>query len=399
MLIPMSRRPSPQHPRLTRIRRFFGRLRSVTDTFFTNNNEVTLYQHGGEFFPALLSALEAATRSIHLEFYTVRNDRVGQAVAERLLQSARSGVNVYLLYDYMGSFDTPGSFFRMLEQGGVHCVAFNPPPFRRGLAWFDKRDHRKIAVIDGQTAFAGGLNIADEYAGFGEDTKRWRDMGVRIQGPAVLELLKVFCENWQGETGDELPACAAMPAVGTKGNDDVMIVSGGPHHNRSRIRAAFRAAIAGAEESIRIENPYFVPGPRITRSLLRAARRGVQVQLILPAYSDVPLVRLVSRGFYAPLIRGGIQIYERKKTILHSKVMLIDDSWAVIGSANLDQRSFHRNYEVSVVVDSDAFGEQVAGMFAADLALSVPVSLAEHERRGWLVRLGERLCKPISWFL
>jgi cardiolipin synthase len=395
----MSRRPPSQHPRLTRIRRFFGRVRSVTDTFFTGKNQVTLYKHGGEFFPALFAALQAATRSIHLEFYIVRHDRIGRAVAEQLIQAARRGVSVYLLYDYIGSFDTPGSFFRMLEQEGVRCVAFNPPPFRRGLAWFDKRDHRKIAVIDGRTAFTGGLNIAEEYAGFGEDTKQWRDMGVRIEGPAVRELLQVFCENWQGETGEEPPVCTALEAQETAGKDDVMIVSGGPHHNRSRIRAAFRAAIAGAEESIRIENPYFVPGPRITRSLLRAARRGVRVQLILPSYSDVPLVRLVSRGVYANLIRGGIQIYERKETMLHAKVMLIDDDWAVIGSANLDQRSFHRNYEVSVVVDSQEFGSQVAGMFAADLALSLPVSLAEHERRGWLVRLGERLFKPISWFL
>ena len=395
----MSHRSTSRQHRFARIRRFFGRFRHVTDTFFSCGNQVTLYRHGGEFFPALYEALQRATSSICLEFYIVRNDQVGQAVAELLLQAAGRGVSVCLLYDYIGSFETPAGFFRMLEQGGVRCVAFNPSPFRRGLAWFDKRDHRKIAVIDGTTAFAGGLNIAKEYAGFGEDPTRWRDMGVRLQGPAVQELRQVFYENWIHETGEEPPADEAPPGQARDGNDDVMIVSGGPHHNRSRIRAAFRIAIAGAERSIRIENPYFVPGPRITRSLLRAAGRGVRVQLILPSHSDVPLVRLVSRSYYAPLIRGGIEIYERTGTVLHAKVMLIDDAWAVIGSANLDQRSFHRNYEVSVVVASAVFGRQVASMFADDLALSRPVTLAAHEQRGWLVRVMERLCAPISWFL
>jgi cardiolipin synthase len=158
-------------------------------------------------------------------------------------------------------------------------------------------------------------------------------------------------------------------------------------------------AIAGASKNIKILNPYFLPGPRVLRSLLRATGRGVRVQLVLPAKSDVPIVSLLSRASYAPLLRGGIEIFERKGTVLHAKVMLIDDCWAVIGSANLDQRSFHRNYEVNVIVDSREFGREVAGMFAEDLARSRRVVLEEHERRGFIVRLMERFCAPISWFL
>ena len=158
-------------------------------------------------------------------------------------------------------------------------------------------------------------------------------------------------------------------------------------------------AIAGASEEIKILNPYFLPGPRVLRSLLRAAGRGVRVQLILPAKSDVPLVRLLSRSYYALLLRGGIEIFERQGTMLHAKVMLIDDYWAVIGSANLDHRSFHRNYEVNVIVDSREFGSQVAEMFEQDLAMSRSIVLEEHERRGVWVRFLERCCAPISWFL
>ena len=153
------------------------------------------------------------------------------------------------------------------------------------------------------------------------------------------------------------------------------IVNGGPHHNRSRIRAAFLLGMASAGASIRIETPYFLPGPRFIRAMLRAVRRGVTVEIILPARSDVPLVRLVNRSYYAALLKGGIKVYEREGTILHAKVMLIDSSWAVVGSANLDQRSFHRNYEVSVIVASPEFGRQVEELFSAELACSRPILL------------------------
>jgi cardiolipin synthase len=178
-----------------------------------------------------------------------------------------------------------------------------------------------------------------------------------------------------------------------------MIVSGGPHHTRSRIRAAFRMAIAGAVSSIRLETPYFVPGPRLIRAMLRAALRGVKVQLVLPAHCDVLLVRLVSRSFYSALLKGGIEIYEMDGTILHAKVMLVDNDWTMIGSANLDQRSFHRNYEVNVIVEGNAFGTQVEQMIAIDLARSDRITLEEHERRGVVVRLLEWFCSMFSWFL
>jgi cardiolipin synthase len=308
-------------------------------------------------------------------------------------------VAVRLIYDYIGCFDTPGSFFKRLEKGGVRCLPFNPPPFRFG--WFDKRNHRKMAIIDGRTAFVGGVNIGDEYAGFGESTTRWRDMGVRIDGPAAAELQQLFRTCWRDEGGkgtDEEFGTVTETGESEEG-DSVMIVSGGPHHNRSRIRSAFRMALAGASEDVKILTPYFLPGPRLVRSLLRAAGRGVRVRLVLPEKSDVPVVRLLSRSYYALLLRAGIEIYERQGTVLHAKVMLIDDYWAVIGSANLDQRSFHRNHEINVIVDSNEFGEQVAELFMGELPMCRRIELAEHERRGILVRLLERCCSLMNWFL
>lgn len=380
--------------------RFFNLFRRNTEAFPTRGNRVELFKQGGEFFPAMFQAIHQAERTVCLEFYIIRDDATGRAFADTLLAAAARGVMVYLLYDYIGCFDTPGSFFRRLEKGGVACCPFNPPPFRKGIAWFDKRDHRKIAVIDGKTAFTGGLNIGDEYAGHGENPHRWRDVGIRIEGPAVQELQRLFRESWHSEKRTVPEGCADNYQLSDPpGADEVFIVNGGPHHNRSFIRSAFRMAIAGASDSITIANPYFIPGPRVARSLLRAAGRGVRVQLILPSKSDVPLVKLVSRTYYAPLLRSGIEIFEREGTMLHAKVMLIDDCWSVIGSANLDQRSFHRNYEVNVIVDSLEFGKQVAEMLAVDLAGSRRIMLAEHEKRGWYVRFLERLCSPVSWFL
>jgi len=378
--------------------RFFNRFRRSTEANFSHGNSIALLKTGGDFFGELFAAIQQSEQSVYLEFYIVRADRTGKHLAGLLAKAAKRGVEVCLLYDYIGCFDTPAAYFRSLESSGVHCLPFNPPPFRNGITWFDKRDHRKIAVIDSRVAFTGGLNIGDEYAGGGKGLY-WRDVGVRIEGDAVHELIRLFCESWQSET-DYIPICSYDRGFSSApGADEVAIVSGGPHHNRSRIRAAFRMAIGGAVESIRIETPYFVPGPRFIRALLRAVRRGVKVELILPAKSDLPLVKLVNRSSYATLIKGGIEIFEREGTILHGKVMLIDGRWSVIGSANLDQRSFHRNYEVNVIVSSTDFGRQVDEMFAEDLSLSRRISLEEHEWRGIMVRLLERLIAPLNWFL
>ena len=387
--------------RVFRTPRFFRFFRRNTEALVSKGNKVKLFKQGGIFLPALFQALQEAEHLIILEFYIIRDDCTGCAFTEALFTAAERGVKVLLLYDYIGCFDTPGSFFKRLEIKGIKCLPFNPPPFKKGIAWFDKRDHRKMAVIDGRTAFIGGLNIGDEYAGYGESPERWRDMGIRIDGPAATGLEKLFLDSWQEEGGGAVTGVNRVKSPAGEGRKGakVMIVSGGPHHNRSLIRSAFRMAIAGASEEVKILNPYFLPGPRVLRSLLRAAGRGVRVQLVLPAKSDVPIVSLLSRSSYTLLLKGGIEIFERKGTVLHAKVMLIDDCWAVIGSANLDQRSFHRNYEVNVIVDSREFGRQVAGMFAEDLAMSRRVVLEEHERRSFFIRLMERACSLISWFL
>lgn len=362
----------------------------------TRANRATLYAHGGDFFPALFAAFEAAANAIRAEFYIVRADATGDRFARALMDAAGRGVDVALIYDTVGCFDTPASYFRRLEAAGVRCLAFNPPTFRR-LHWLDVRNHRKVAVIDGRTAFLGGINVGDEYAGFGESMTRWRDVGARLDGPAAAELDAIFRKTWARETGDELAPCAALPA--DDGDAEVTLINGTPRQTRSAILRSFSLTMTDARHSIRIVTPYFVPGPRILRALLRAVQNGVQVQLLLPSVSDLPLVQVASRAWLRPLLQAGVEIYQRQGTILHAKVMLIDEAWATIGSANLDQRSFHRNYELNAVIDSHVFGAQVQRMFTADLDRSRRLVLDEYERAGWLVRLLAWLLTPLGRFL
>lgn len=386
-----------QHGTYQRPPRFRRLFRRGATPLLIPDNRATLLADGEDFFAALLDGVNRAERHLLLEFYIVRSDEAGTLFAGALAAAAARGVRVLLLYDYIGSFDTPAEFFLRLRQGGIACHPFNPPAFRRGLGWLDRRDHRKLAVIDGTRALVGGVNIGNEYSGHGSGGK-WRDAGVAIEGPAVAELCRLFRESWEHD--DHFPPGILFPGnLPGEGDAGVGIISGTPHRFRSAIRRSFRLAIAGAAGRVRVMTPYFLPGPRLVRSMLRAARRGVRVQLILPAISDVPLVRLLSRGYYHPLLVEGIEIYERQHQVLHAKVMLIDDHWSVFGSANLDHRSFQRNYELGVIIDSPEFGDQAGAMFDADLEQSRRITLDEHQRRGVVVRLLEVLFSPIARFL
>ncbi len=389
--------------RLLRMMRLLRLFRPSTLPVTYRRNRVVLFPRADSLFRAFHSALRSAKRFILIEFYLIHADRTGAALAAELVEAVRRGVRVWMIYDYVGSIDTPSSFFEGMARQGIELIPFNVPSFKRGIHWFDRRDHRKMAIIDGEIAFLGGFNIGDEYSGRAEQSERFRDVGFSLAGGAVGELVRNFSETWMMERGQPP---ALPPAEGNAGRQlrrsgraDVVIVSGGPHHSRSYIRGAFLVSIASAAEEILIATPYFIPGPRMIRSLLRAARRGVTVRLLLPARSDVPMVRLLGRSYYDALLGGGIEIRELEREILHGKVMLIDGERTVIGSANLDQRSFHRNYELNSVIDDATFGRQIRRMFLKDFEESRRITREGHERRGIMARFLERVINLFSWFL
>lgn len=387
---------------MVRMLRLLQRIRPAEQPATYRRNLVALLPSGPEFFAALFTAIRAARHSILLEYYIIHNDTTGRRLAAELAGAVQRGVRVLLIHDYIGCIETPSAYFRDLADQGVELIPFNVISFRRGVHWFDKRDHRKMTIIDGHLAFLGGFNIGDEYAGLAPISRNFRDMGFSIYGTAVAELERIFFETWRMEQ-DEPPRLpvgqGADYTSAHSGQANVVIVSGSPHHRRSYIRSAFLTAITSATEEIIIATPYLVPGPRIVRSLLRAVRRGVRVRLLLPACCDVPLVRIMGQSYYGALLGGGIEIFELEREFLHAKVMLIDGERTVLGSANLDQRSFHRNFEINAIMDSAIFGGQLKGILERDLADARSISLEAHERRGLLARLLERLVTLFGWFL
>ena len=376
------------------------RPRSMPVTF--RHNRVVLFSDGPRFFQGLLAALRSAECTILMEYYRIKNDHTGSALADELTAAVQRNVRVLLVYDYIGCIDTPSAYFKNLSRQGIELIPFNVPSFRRGIHWFDRRNHRKMTIVDGRLAFLGGFNIADEYAGSGIHKNRFRDLGFSVIGSVVQELIGSFGDIWQMER-DERPDLAAVcdKTAGRRhpGHANVTIISGGPHQLNSSIRSAFLFNIASASEELLVVNPYFVPGPRIIRSLLRAARRGVRVRLLMPARSDVPLVQLVGRSSYGILLKGGMEIFEMERELLHAKVMLVDGERTVIGSANLDQRSFHRNFEINCVIDSSTFGAQIRRELEADFQAARQITLDRHEGRGVVLRGMEKIVNLFSWFL
>ncbi|MCL2790192.1 MAG: phospholipase D-like domain-containing protein [Desulfobulbus sp.] len=258
-------------------------LKRLSGVACLHHNKVTLLPHGGDFFPALFQAVAKAVTAICAEFYIIRADKTGEAFAQALQEAAVRGVEVSLVYDAIGCFDTPVSYFQRLQAAGVHCLPSNKPALSR-LRWLDLRNHRKMVIVDGTTAFLGGLNIGDEYAGYGDSYEHWRDVGIRLNGPVAGELQRLFRHGWLQEGGAGTPG-QHVPQPWSAGDSDVIIINGSPHYNRSLIHNAFRLAMAGTSHRIQIITPYFLPGPKVIRSLLRAVERGTQVQMILPSIS------------------------------------------------------------------------------------------------------------------
>jgi len=391
-----------QESRLSRIVRLLRQFRPDLPESH-RHNRVLLFPSGHSFFRSLHSSLALAEHFILVEFYIIHADHTGAAFASDLADAVNRGVRVRLIYDYVGCINTPASFFEDMAGRGIEAIPFNVPSLKKGLRWLDRRNHHKMVIIDGSLAYLGGLNIGDEYSGMVEKSRRFRDLGLSISGSAVTELTRHFSEIWQMEKGElPLPSLIvgdADPNPRRSGHAEVSIVSGVPHQRRSYIRSAFLFSIASAAEEILIATPYFIPGPRVIRSILRAARRGVKVRLLLPERSDLPLVRLLGRSYYDTLLRQGIEISELRREILHAKVMLIDGERTVIGSANLDQRSFHRNYELNCIVEDAAFGRQVKRVLLKDFTNSRRVTEEDHKRRGLIARFLEKLINLLGRFL
>jgi cardiolipin synthase A/B len=395
---------------------------AVSISPLTTGNAVTLLQDGPDTHEAMLKAIAGAREHINMETYIFEDDPAGRRFAAALVEKQRQGVQVSLIHDSVGTLATPRELFQRLKNEGVQVVEFNPvnplSAWSFGLAWsVNQRDHRKLLVVDGETAFLGGINISNVYSGSSRprlrrqssqvqevdstrETPAWRDTHLQLQGPVVAELQKLFFASWEQQNGPPLLGKNYFPPPKAMGSLVVRAISSTPTRSEtSPIFITLLSAIGSAETSIYITNAYFAPAPQLLEALTDAAIRGVDVRLILPSQTDSWLVFHAGRANYDALLTAGVQIHERRGVVLHAKTALIDGVWSTVGSTNLDWRSYLHNQEVNAVILGTAFGGEMQRMFDRDLRESEQVQLPTWRARPWASRFKEFFARLWEYWL
>ncbi len=359
-------------------------------------NRVELLVDGDEFYPALREAISAARASVNLQTFIYGRDRIGRELLDLLVDRVRAGVECRLLYDRFGStYAHLSRFFKGATEAGVEVRSITQANPLKGRFQINLRNHRKIAVIDGRIGFVGGINIQDIHLSAYAGGSAIRDYHVRVQGPAVSDLQLQFIEDWHfasAEPPERLFDLSYFPEQEAAGDAVAQVVPGGPDLSGHGLADAIFGAIVAAERSISIVTPYFVPDEPIITALRYAALRGVRVQLILPRKSNHWYTGFAARALYAPLLKSGVRIFERHGPFMHAKALIVDGIYAMIGSANLDYRSLHLNFETNLEVADTAFLSRIQRQIDEEIGLSTEVLLAEHQTRSLARRLTENFC-------
>jgi cardiolipin synthase len=365
---------------------------------FTRGNRVGLLVDGEASFARMFEVIDAATEYVLVQFFIIRDDALGGELRDRLAARAEAGVRVHVMYDEVGSHALSRSWIASLRRAGAEVEPFNTTRGITNRFQLNFRNHRKIVLVDGRVAFTGGLNVGEEYVTGGPKFDSWRDTQIEVEGPAVQCIQLAFMEDWYWSTR-RLPRLQWVPERAEGGESSVLVLPSGPADAFETAGLGFVLAIHGARERIWIASPYFVPGREVIAALQLAALRGVDVRLLLPDKPDHLLVWLSSFSYYRELDGLGIEIHRFQPGFMHQKVMLVDQRVGVVGTANLDNRSFRLNFELSVVVDEPGFAADLERMFEADFARSRQVNAAELDARPFWFRLAvraSRLLAPIQ---
>ncbi|WP_428331639.1 cardiolipin synthase [Mucilaginibacter sp.] len=361
----------------------------------TGNNEVRLLLNGEEKFPQVLEALEAAERHIHMEYYIFENDGIGNQVKDILIRKAAQGVKVRFIYDDFGSRGIRGGFVRELVAGGVEAFPFYKIWFIALSNRTNYRNHRKIIVIDGFTAFVGGINVSDRY--INPAKPYWRDTHLMIKGPGAYYLQYLFICDWNFSSGSKL---AVVPeyfcTAKTKSNAIVQMAASGPDSDTPVIMYALMQTISLAKKELLITSPYFIPGQTILDAICASAMSGVKIKLLVPYKSDSALVNAAAKSFYNEILEAGVEVYLYKKGFVHAKTVVADGQLAIIGTANMDHRSFELNFEVNAMVYDKALANELRNAFEEDLKHSVKINAKDWAKRTLFRQLPEKLCRLFS---
>lgn len=365
-------------------------------------NKVELLVDGPSTYSAMFAAIENARDNINMETYIIEDDEVGRHFSALLVSKQKSGVQVNLIYDSVGSIYTPKEFFKPLQESGGNVLEFNPiNPLETRKGWeVNRRDHRKLLIVDGQIAFVGGINISSVYSSGSFHRSKpdksklpWRDTHLRLEGPVVGEFQDFFMTTWSDQEGELLGLRTYYAETESKGNEVVRAIGSSPEDPYNPIFATLLSAINSAETQILLTNAYFVPDPQLLAALKDAAQRGVDVRLLLPGKTDSMLVYYASHSYYDDLLSSGVKIYERQEAFLHAKTVLIDGVWSTVGSTNLDWRSFTNNQEINAVLLGQDFGAKMQSLFAQDMESSQLLTLEAWRNRPILTRIKERLAR------
>jgi len=405
------KRLAAQAPDAGALERHLAVEQAVAESPLFTGNRVRILRDGEQTFPAMFAAIHGAEHDLYLEYYIFEDVSCdGEQLGDLLIAKAQAGVHIDLIYDGIGSIDTPAAFFDRLQAAGIHVVQFNPPnPLHaRGHFSLNDRDHRKMLIADGRLVIVGGVNLSSAYQsapGSGDpgsgkpaapqsgDPPRevWHDTDLEIAGPVAIELENLFKDHWRDQGGEamEMNEEASLPAT-PQGNEVVRIIGSTPRRLKSRYYVTVLSAIRNAESSICITAAYFVPTHQEKEDLERAARKGVDVRLLLPSKSDSSPALMVQHSHYSDLLEAGVKIYERDDGILHSKTMVVDGVWSITGSSNLDHRSVLFNDEVDAVVLGTETGAQLTALFQNDLQHAQAVDLATWRKRSTLTKFREQ---------
>jgi len=362
----------------------------------TTGNKVELLVDGKNTFESIFDAIDAAEKYILVQFYIIRADELGRQLQEKLIRKARSGVRVYLLYDDYGSLGLDGKFTEDLRKAGVKVSSFMNIGDDANRFQLNYRNHRKLVVVDGKTAFVGGQNVGDEYLGKHPTLTPWRDSQARFTGPVVTCLQLPFAEDWNWATGELLKDLDWDISGKQAGKADALCMPSGPADSLDTCALYFLSAINEAKDRIWIATPYFVPDESIVLALQLAAQRGVEVRILMPEIFDSELVRYSSYSYLEAMDKAGVQVWRFQKGFLHQKVMLVDEDFVSIGSANLDNRSFRLNFELQVGVRDRDFASKVEKMLDQDFSNSRLAGPADLASKSSKFKLGVRISRLLA---
>lgn len=359
-------------------------------------NRVEALQNGAEIFPAMLGAIREAQVSVNFETYIYWSGEIGQEFSRALSERARAGIPVNVTIDWVGSSRMEQSQLDEMERAGVMLRRYRP------LKWYNlgrlnNRTHRKLLIVDGRVGFTGGVGIADQWEGNAEDPEHWRDTHFRVEGPVVAQMQGAFNDNWMKMTGQVLNGTAYYPHLDPAGESHAQLFIASPAGGSESMHLMYLMAFAAAEQSIDLASAYFVPDQLVKDALIAARRRGVRVRMLLPGkHCDSETVRVSSRGEWGDLLQAGVEIHLFQPTMMHCKLLVIDQELVSMGSTNIDIRSFRLNDEANLNTYDHAFARQMVGCFEEDLRRATQYSYADWKQRSLRSKLFERILLPIK---